>query len=668
MLKFFTRLERTRNVVLIVFAVVMVASLVLFYAPSQNTVGANLGRSEETVAKVDGEKISVGEVVRQQESMSQYLRGQKMPAKSTLQQLIGSRIIRLEAARLGLTASDPEIASEIRSQTPEGKTFDQQIYEQNMISQYGTIAAGEESIRDEISAQKLNAFITAGVSVSEDEVLTEFQRKNTKFDVSYVSVNSADLSKTITPTDDELRAYFDANKQAYFIGVPQKKIRYIFVHTSRIGEKLQLAEADLRAEYDALPADKKIAGVLGQEIVLRVAKPDMEAEVMGKANEIVSDLRSKGDVTEEAFAVLARGRSENPQTASSGGKLRGPVREDLNKKDDPYQTLLKMKPGEVSEPITYQSRVFVLRRGEDVAKSFEDARKELEVSLRNRRAYAAAAELAQKVTDSLKQSKDVAKTAAEFASEANMSVADMIKETDYVKPGDTVPNIGNSPQFESGIEPLEAVGDIGEKTPIQNGFAIPMLSDRREPRDATFEEVKTQIVDIVKLEKANKQVEEIAKQIASGAANPGALAGLASGRGLIAKDQKDFILGSPLGEGPSASTSKVLEDAIYAMKTGDVSRTPIKVGDNWLVFGVSNRSEADMAQFATERSQLMEQMLSQKRQAVFGDYLSAIKNRLEAAGNVTIYKDVLEKLDAPIPGMPGETGMPGLPGGFPGQQ
>ena len=249
-----------------------------------------------------------------------------------------------------------------------------------------------------------------------------------------------------------------------------------------------------------------------------------------------------------------------------------------------------------------------------------------------------------------------------------MSVAEMIKETDYVKPGDNVPNIGNSPQFESGIEPLEAVGDIGEKTPIQNGFAIPMLSDRREPRDSTFEEVKTQIVDIVKLEKANKQVEEIAKQIASGAANPGALAGLASGRGLTAKDQKDFILGSPLGEGPSASTSKALEDAIYAMKTGDVSRTPIKVGDNWLVFGVSNRSEADMAQFATERSQLMEQMLSQKRQAVFGDYISAIKRRLEDAGDITIYKDVLEKLDAPIPGTPGGAGMPGLPGGFPGQQ
>jgi hypothetical protein len=41
---------------------------------------------------------------------------------------------------------------------------------------------------------------------------------------------------------------------------------------------------------------------------------------------------------------------------------------------------LTMQPGEVTEPISYQGRIFVLRRGEDVPKSFEDARKELEVS------------------------------------------------------------------------------------------------------------------------------------------------------------------------------------------------------------------------------------------------------------------------------------------------
>ncbi|MBK9766401.1 MAG: hypothetical protein IPP63_04955 [Chloracidobacterium sp.] len=37
-------------------------------------------------------------------------------------------------------------------------------------------------------------------------------------------------------------------------------------------------------------------------------------------------------------------------------------------------------------------------------------------------------------------------------------------------------------------------GDVGDKTPIQNGFAIPMLADRKEPRDADFDEVKAQVL------------------------------------------------------------------------------------------------------------------------------------------------------------------------------
>lgn len=662
MLKFFTRLEKTRNFFILIFAILMVASLVFFYAPTQSGVQTNLARSTETVASVSGEKITVGELVRQKESYSRFSQGRGFPSKMILEGLIGSRIVRVEAERLGLTASDAEVAAEIRSQfKPEdGKAFDQKVYEQNVIDQFGSIAAYETSVRDDISSKKLDAFLTSGVTVSEDELLSDFQRKNTKFDVSYVAVSSAELAQTIKPTDEELKAYFEKNKQSYYISVPQKKIKYIFVNTTKIGEKLPISDAELRSEYDKLPADKKIGGVNGQEIVLRVAKPEFESKVQEKAAELITRLKKDGDnVSEALFAEVAKGFSEDPISAQSGGKLRGPVRENLNKPDDPYQRLIKMKPGDVTEPISYQGRYFILRRGEDVPKSFEDAKKEIEVSLRNRKAYAVAAELAQKIADALKQSKAVQKTAAQFAGEANMSVAEMIKETGYIKPGDDVPNIGTSPQFEEGIAPLEKAGDVGDKTPIQNGFAIPTLADRKEPRDADFDEVKAQILDVVKLEQARAKVEEIAKQIASGAASADALAAAATAKGMKAKDQKAFIIGSPLGDGPSASTSEELEDAVYAMKSGDVTKTPIKIGENWYVVGVTKRDDANTADFAKQRSSLLEQMLSKKRTAVFSDYLAATKKRLQDSGAIVIYKDVLAKTDEPAPGL--------TPGDIPGQ-
>jgi peptidyl-prolyl cis-trans isomerase D len=650
MLKFFNRLEKTRNFVLLIFAVLMVASLVLFYSPTRNDVNANLGHSEEVAAKVSGEKITVGELVRQKETYSQYTRGQSFPAKLLLNGLISSRITRVEADRLGLTASDAEVASAIREQfnTSDGKPFDQKRYEENVAQQYGSVAAFEQNVRDDLSAKKLEAFVTSGVTVSEEEVLKDFQHKNTKFDLSYVAVNANDLAQTITPTDQELRDYFEKNKAAYHIDVPQKKIRYIFVNTAKIGEKLQISDADLKAEYDKLPEDKKKAGVLGQEIVLRVPKPEQDPQILQKATEIVANLKKGGDtVTEEAFAGAAKGQSENPASALNGGKLKGPVKENPNNPTDPYQRLLRMKPGEITEPISYQSRYFILRRGEDVPKSFEDAKKELEVSLRNRRAYAVAAELAQKADDTLKQNKDVQKTVQEFASQANMSSTEMVRETGYVKPGDNIENIGTSPQFEDGIAGLENQGDVGDKIPIQNGFAIPMLVDKKEPRDAEFDEVKAQVTEQVKMQKAQAMVQDIANQIASGVVSASSLEALAKAKNLKAQDQKSFTLGSPLGQGPSASTNESLEDAIYALKEGEVTKTPVKVGDNWYIVGVTKREDAKMEDFAKQRDDLIEQALSQKRGVVFSDYLAATRQKLESAGQIKIYKDALAKVDGP---------------------
>lgn len=648
MLRFFTRLEKTRNFVLLIFAIMMVASLVFFYAPTRNTATTSLANSQESAASVKGEKITVGELFRQKEQYSRFSQGRPYPAKMLLNRLISSRILRVEAARLGLTASDAEVAEAIREQfkTQDGKPFDQARYELNVAEQYGSVKAFEESVRDELSARKLQAFITSGVTVSEDELLKDYQRKNTKFDLSYVNINANDLAKSVTPSDQELRDYFEKNKAAYYISVPQKKIRYVFVNTSKIGEKLQISDTDLKAEYDKLPEDKKKAGVLGQEIVLRIPKPEQDAQILEKANGIIEKLRKDGPtVSEQAFADAAKGYSENPASALNGGKLKGPVRDNTANSEDPYQRLIKMKPGEITEPISYKGRYFILRRGEDVPKSFEEAKKELEVSLRNRRAYGVAAELAQKISDTLKQNKDVQATAQQFAGQANMSAAEMIRETGYVKPGDNVEYIGTSPQFEEGIAPLENQGDVGDKTPIQNGFAIPTLADKKEPRDAEFDEVKDKIVEIVKLQKARDLVADVANQVAAGATSAEAFAAAAKSHNLTPEEQKTFILGSPLGQGPSAATSEALEDAIFAMKPGEATKTPIKVGDSYFVIAVTRRDDANMDDFAKQRSNLLEQTIGRKRNEVFGDYLSSVRQKYETNGDIKIYNDAIAKLD-----------------------
>ena len=653
MLKFFSRLEKTRNFVLLLFGILMVVSLMGWGISSVVSTGANnnsFAVSGETAAKVGSEKVTVGDI----NAVKQGQMG-KLPSKYLINSLVGQRIIRVEANRLGLRASDAEVAAEIRQQlkSEDGTVTDQATYEQNVAGQYGSVAAYEQTVRDQISGQKLQALLTSGVNVAEEEVLKDYQRKNTKFDVNYVSVNAAELSQTIKPTDDELKAYFDKNKATYYINVPQKKIRYVFLNTAKAGEKIPLTDEELKAEYEKVPADKKTKGVEAQQIVLRVPKPEFKAQTLEKANQVVQRAKKDGaTVSEEAFTELVRGYSEDAASKANGGKLPTLIRDNPNLKNNPNavlppsQTVLGMKEGDVSEPIESGTNYYIFRRGKEVPKTFEDAKPELEISLRNRKAYAVVAELASKVVEDLKQTKDVPATAAKFAAQANMSVGDMVKETPFVKPGDNVENIGVSPQFEEGIKNLENQNDVGERTPVQNGFAIPLLVERKDPRDATFDEVKSQVAETVKIEKARASVEDIAKQIASGATSAENLNATATAKGLKAQDQKSFILGSPLGQGPTASTNDQLEDAVYGLKQGEVTKTPLKVGDNWYIVGVTKREDANLDDFAKQRDQLQQTMLQQKRGAVFSDYLAAVRQRMEQSGDIKIYNDVIAKLDA----------------------
>lgn len=679
MLKFFKRMERTRNFILIVFAVLLVLSLIVFGALSANQTNPDLTRDTETAASVASEYITVGDVAKLTQGATQ-----PRSASQLVDELIREKIIKIEAERLGLTASDAELADTIREQskTPDGKPLDQERYKQNAIRSAGSVAAFEESIRNGISAGKVQAFITSGVNVSEEEVLKDFQRKNTKFDLSYVPISAADLAEKITPSDEELKKYFEENKKDYYIGLPQKKIKYIFLETSKVGEKLEISDADLKAQYDKLDEEKRQAGVNVQEIVLRVPKEEFDTEVQEKANQIAQNLKKDGaTVTEEKFAEIAKGQSESTTTASNGGRVNGLVRRatDPSKQDDPYQRILNMKEGEVTEPIKFKTNYYILRRGKAVPKSFEDMRKELEAGERNRKAYSANAALAAKVAEEFKKSKDIDATAEKFASEANMSVGDMIFETGYVKPGDNIDKVGVSQDFEQAITALEENGAVGDKFPLSrnrgegetpsSGFAIPVLVDKKEPRDAEFEEVADKVKEAVKVKQAKDKLEEVAKAVASSADGVSGLSSAASSNNLIAKEAKGFILGSPLGEGPTATTSQALEEKIYALKKGEVTKEPVQIGDNYYVVGVNEREEAKTEDFEKQRDQLVQQMLQGKRGQVFEDYLLAVRRRMDKDGQVKINKDALAKVDKfaqenappPQPQRPGQ--MPQMPNG-----
>ncbi|MDQ3805544.1 MAG: peptidyl-prolyl cis-trans isomerase [Acidobacteriota bacterium] len=663
MLKLFSRLEKGRSIIILFFAGLLVLGLVVAGVYNRSSVAtANPFKSREVMASVRGDDVTVADfTVRKKAREAEFSRfgGQislatlGITGERLLDELINSRIVVQEAERLNLNPSEEEVKAEILRQAGASSGgFDFKVYRENVARNYGSVALFEETMRDIVAGRKLRAYVTAGVQVSEDEVRDEYLRDNTQFDVLYVPVTAADLAKRVNPSDEELARYFEEHKTDYRFLEEQKKIRYLFISTDKVAGKIQIPDEDLRKEFDERDVEQKQAGVRVQQIVLRVARPELDNEVLSRATGLVARVRKPEDqtATEEEFAELARGNSEDAATAQKGGWLAAPVRRNPNRPqtstpgnvNDLLQNTLDMKEGQVSDPLKTGNAYYIFRRGPSVPKTFEEARNELLVSLRNRRAYGVAQGIAGRAAARLKETKDIQAVAREFAAEANMNPAEMVKETGFVRPGDTVPDIGSNPQFEDAIKPLDEPGQIGDHLNIPNGFAVPTLVEKREPRLPELAEVRDRVLEDFRQARAKEQLEQTARELA-GAAGPDALKATAERLGLKVETEEAFKWGRPLG---TAGADPALDAAIYALAAGETAKTPVKIGDAWYAVGVTKRTDADLAEFGKQQAELTARALDERRSQVFDEYITAIRRRLEQQGDIEIRSDVLARVDA----------------------
>src|SRR5437867_11908025 len=110
MLKQLSKLERTRNVLILGFVGLMAVSLVLFFRPNSGSSQIEPTRSSEVLATVGGEEIAVGEFATEKQRIKQrfsQLGGQSRlmqmgySGEKILDRFIMKKVADLEARRLG---------------------------------------------------------------------------------------------------------------------------------------------------------------------------------------------------------------------------------------------------------------------------------------------------------------------------------------------------------------------------------------------------------------------------------------------------------------------------------------------------------------------------------------------------------------------------------------
>ena len=234
MLKSMERNKLGTRIVLGVFVGMIGIGMLLYLVPSQAGTGAT---GVDVVATVDGQPVTRTEV---QQQLQKLQAGQQIPAalaplyaQQIIEQLVFEKELEVEAQRLGVTVSDVELGDRIKLLVPtafqNGQIVDRTQYEGMVAQRYQMgVEEFEELVRQSLVQEKVGALVSAGVTVSPDEIATEFRRKNEKIKLDYAVIHPDSLESQVQVTDADLNAYFDKNKTKYLVP-EQRVVRYILI-------------------------------------------------------------------------------------------------------------------------------------------------------------------------------------------------------------------------------------------------------------------------------------------------------------------------------------------------------------------------------------------------------------------------------------------------------
>ena len=249
MIRFLQTKGRVQQFLLVGFLSVIIIMMVVTLVPGGG-LGDFLGFSmaQNVLAKVGSQEITVNDVNKQAQLMArQQFRGQVPPQilpffiQRANDMLITQKVILSEANRMGLSATDTDLRYTLEHGPfaamlfPNGSFVGQAQYQNFVQGQFDMpVAQFESELRKQITIDKLRTAIEGGVVVTNSELQEQFKKENTKVKFEYAVLSLDDVAKTITPTEAELRAYYERQKPQLTNSIPeQRKAKYILVEIGR---------------------------------------------------------------------------------------------------------------------------------------------------------------------------------------------------------------------------------------------------------------------------------------------------------------------------------------------------------------------------------------------------------------------------------------------------
>lgn len=592
-------------------------------------------------AKVNGERVPVETVRRawqdQLSRLQQITRGQlpeelvKAQQQALLDEFVRITLLRQHAEDLGYRTSDALVAETIMSLPDlqvDGK-FSRDRYAAALRSQGRTETQFENELRQSLTigqiqnGMALSSFATPGELERRQALLGE-QRQ-----IDYVVLQSAAFADQVEPTEDDIRAWYEANLSRYM--TPETvTLHYVELTLDEVSQELQVPPEELQAYYEEVkdrfevPERRKASHVL-----IATGEGVDDAAALAEAESVAASAKAGED-----FASLAREHSDDPGSAQQGGDLGWATRGMFV---GPFEeALFVMQPGEIAGPVKTQFGYHIIRLEEvdpGQVRSFDEVHSELEQDYRRDRA----ASLFYQRTQDLADEAFASLTELDSVATAMNEPLERIEGFSRQSGGGT---FGADPQvIEAAFS--DEVLEQGHNSPLvtlgEDRALVLRVSDHRLPEPRPLGEVRDQIAADLRAQKARELAaergESALQKLQAGSEWDAVVAEL-----QLEPTGRRFVGRTEAGVPPSVLT------AAFAVPHADARAGTVYTGaplpdGGYAIVAVTDLRSGDLSKLApSERASLVQQASRGRANAEFSAYIAELEQAADVDRNMAVFQ------------------------------
>lgn len=623
-----------------VFLWVVILAFVILYIPNLDPATR---LADSAVATVGGRPIQASEFQkqylrqrRQFLAMNQGQIDESMLERMGLREQVLSSMVRdqleaLEADRLGFQVDDKAVIKAITEdpQLQTGGRFVGSAALTRLLQQQGmTVVDFENEVRKQLKAQRLREAVTDGVGVSDADVSAEFRRRSELIRAEYVHLPTAQFEAAIQPTDDEVKARFESNKDRFRL--PERRVlSYLLVDPIELRTKVLPTGSEIENYYRANTAEFTTPPqVCGRHILVKVKQgatateghDDGEAKALAEA--ALARLKAG-----EAFEKVAKEKSEDT-SAANGGSLGCFAREQMVPEFS--AVAFGLQPGGMSDVVKTSFGYHIIKVDTTLpgtTQPLEQARKRIEAQLQDSKSRELASQKAEAVAKALKSNQ----TLEQIATAQGLAV----KKSEPLQIGKGSGPL-TSPVLLSSAFELKARETSKDGFPAGAGAAFVRVEEILPPKVPELAEVKDDVKkDLIKY-LAREKAREAARVLAADAERTDLTKAAAKAKATRVETKGLVGRGQAFTEIPQSS---VLEDQVFGLAEKKVT-APLDTPSGVAVVRILEKKSSDEAALAQQRDSIRESLVAAKKDRLFSSYLQTLTDRYPISRNAEAFASV----------------------------